>query len=91
LADPARVRRILEDAGFEGVAIEPHRTTMLLGSIAEAVDFLTQVGPAARSVAEAEPQTRPLLLDALRSALATYDSASGVVLQGAIWLVSARA
>ena len=89
-ADPDRVRGILTAAGFEDVGIERHATSMRLGDLAAAVDFVTQIGPAARLLGEADVEQRPALIAALRGALAPHDGPAGVVLGGAIWLVSAR-
>ncbi|MCW6509600.1 class I SAM-dependent methyltransferase [Lichenifustis flavocetrariae] len=89
-ADADRVRGILDAAGFEDIRIEPHHTRMNLGSPTAALDFLTQVGPASRALGDAEPENRPALIDAVRSALASHDGPDGIVLGGAIWLVSAR-
>ena len=89
-ADPDRVRGILNAAGFDDIRIEPHQTRMNLGSLTAALDFVTQVGPSSRALGDAEPEARPALIAALRSALAARDSPDGVVLGGAIWLVSAR-
>ena len=88
-ADPDRVRSILVGAGFDDIAIEPHRTSMRLGALDEALDFVTQIGPTSRALADAEPSIRPELTQALREALAGHDSHEGVVLEGSIWLVSA--
>jgi SAM-dependent methyltransferase len=90
LADPERTRSLLARAGFRDIVIEPHRTDIDLGDLTQALDFVRQVGPASRALADADPAQRPALLDALRRALAAREDGGGnVVLGGAIWLVSA--
>lgn len=89
-ADPDRVRGLLAAAGFEHVAIEPHDTIMRLGDLPAALDFVSQIGPASRALNEADAERRPALIEALRAALGAHDGPDGVVLGGAIWLVSAR-
>ena len=90
-ADPDRLRGLLDGAGFADVRIEPHRAAMTLGDLQAAVEFVTQVGPTSRALAQAEPLRRPALVEALRSALEPHGGPEGVVLEGAIWLVAARA
>ncbi len=93
-AEPDRVRAILAAAGFSRIVITPHRTTMRLGGPGDldgAADFSTKIGPAARMLAEVEPEVRAAAMGDVRAALAPFDGPDGVVLGGAVWLVSARA
>jgi len=55
----------------------------------EAMAFQGQVGPAARALAELQGDQREAALAAAREALVPYLSSTGVVLEGATWLVSA--
>ena len=89
-SDPARVRQLLGDAGYQDIAVEPHEARMPLGPLDEAVSLLSQVGPASRALGQASPDVRPALMHALHSALAQHVGPDGVVLGGAVWLVSAR-
>ncbi|HEY2133927.1 MAG TPA: methyltransferase domain-containing protein [Acetobacteraceae bacterium] len=89
--DPARVRRILEGAGFRDLTFTPHNPAMRLGdTAAQAAAISTQIGAYARALAEA-PEQLPALMAALTAAYAAHEGPEGVVLPGAIWLVSARA
>ena len=93
-ADAQRVRGVLKDAGFTGVAVTPHATSLRIagpGDLAAATDFSAQIGPAARAVAAAEPDARTELKAAIGAALASYAGPEGVTLGGAIWIVSAAA
>jgi hypothetical protein len=93
LADPARVRLVLAQAGLADVAIEPVQRDILLGgegSLAEAVEFIS-AGPTARAaLAGADARTRERALAAVGKALDPYASADGVRLGAAAWLVTAR-
>jgi ubiquinone/menaquinone biosynthesis C-methylase UbiE len=95
-ADPERVRRILEGAGFRDLRFIAHDTLMRLGRTArEAADFSIQIGPTTRALTEAPEEARRTLRGAVRQAVerefAHCDGAEGVALQGAIWIVLARA
>ena len=72
--------------------LQPAAAPLRLGTVATAVDFLSQVGPTSRALAEAEPDQHPALLDGLRTALAAHADPDGELrLSGAVWLVTARA
>ena len=92
-ADAGRVRRILEGAGFLDVALEAHDETMRVGGAAtldEAVEYLTQLGPAARALRDAPADAAALAGAALRTALAPHAGPDGVMMQGGVWIVTAR-
>jgi ubiquinone/menaquinone biosynthesis C-methylase UbiE len=94
LSDPARVRAILGDAGWKDVSLEPVEMPLHLAgaaTVAEAVDYSLQIGPAARAMAEAPDALKPELEAALRDALAPFASARGVFMDGAAFVVGARA
>jgi len=94
MSEPARVRAILGDAGWKDVAIEPVEMPLHLGGAAtldEAVEYSLQIGPAARAMADAPETLKPALADALREALAPFASARGVFVDGAAFVVGARA
>lgn len=93
-ADAGRVRRILAEAGWQRVGIEPYDVPMRLagpGQIENATEFATRVGPLARALAEVEPELRSRVRQAVADALGGYDGPNGVSLSGSIWIVSARA
>jgi SAM-dependent methyltransferase len=93
-ADPDRVRGILSAAGWTDFAVEKHDVGMRVagpGQLEEATGFSTRLGPLARMLAEEAPEVRARVHDAVKAALAPHDGPDGVMLGGAIWLVSARA
>jgi SAM-dependent methyltransferase len=94
LSEPARVRAILEGAGWRDVALEPVEMPLHLAGAAtleEAVAYSFQIGPAARAMADAPEALKPALEAALRQALAPFAAARGVFMDGAAFVVGARA
>jgi hypothetical protein len=57
----------------------------------EVVEYSLQIGPAARAMADAPETLKPALEAALREALAPFASARGVFMDGAAFVVRARA
>jgi ubiquinone/menaquinone biosynthesis C-methylase UbiE len=94
MSDPARVRAILGDAGWKDVSLEPVEMPLHLGgagTVDEAVEYSLQIGPAARAMADAPETLEPALEAALREAFAPFASARGVFMDGAAFVVGARA
>jgi SAM-dependent methyltransferase len=93
-ADAARVHRILESAGFQDVSLTPHDPVMPLaapGGAAEAANFMFRVGPVVRAMSDASEQQRKEVRAALEAFFRSHEGPQGVVLPGAIWIVTARA
>jgi len=94
MSDPARVRAILGDAGWTDVSIEPVEMPLHLGGAAtldEVVEYSLQIGPAARATTDAPETLKPALAAALREAFAPFASPRGVFIDGAAFVVVARA
>jgi len=94
MADPARVRAILGAAGWRDVSLEPVEMPLHLGGAAtldEAVEYSLQIGSAARAMEGAPAALKPQLEAAIRGALAPFASARGVFMDGAAFVVVARA
>jgi SAM-dependent methyltransferase len=94
LSDPARVRAILGDAGWKDISLEPVEMPLDLGgaaSLDEVVEYSFQIGPAARAMTDAPETLKPALAAALRQAFAPFATARGVFMDGAAWVVGARA
>jgi len=94
MSDPARVRAILGDAGWKDVSLEPVEMPLDLGGAAtldEVVAYSFQIGPAARAMTDAPETLKPALEIALRDALAPFATARGVFMDGAAFVVVARA
>jgi SAM-dependent methyltransferase len=94
MGDPARIQAILSDAGFKAVDVAPWEGRIQFGgamTLAEALDYGRQIGPAARAIADAPEAERPALEEALAAALAPFVTERGVWSDGAAWIVTARA
>ena len=91
--DDAKVRRVLAEAGWGEVRVEPWEHPLALGgggSLDDAAEFLTRIGPTARAMQDAPEELRGAVKLRLRDALAPHLRADGPVLDGAMWRVSAR-
>ena len=91
--DAERLRTLLAQSGFRDIGIEGVADTILLGgggSVEDAVDFLRGTGMARALFAEASPDDVARAIDAVREALAPYQTPEGIRLGAAAWLVNAR-
>jgi SAM-dependent methyltransferase len=94
LADPARVRRILEGAGFRDVSLTPIDPFIRLagpGEVAEAADFSLRFGPLTRVIATLAAPERDAVRAALEAFYRGHDSPQGIGLPASNWIVRARA
>jgi len=90
-AEQDYVRDVLSRAGYRDIAIDPLRTSLhVADDVDGALDFMQQVGPLSRALADLDEQTAPQALDAVRQALAAHATPAGLDLGAACWLVSAR-
>lgn len=89
-ADKDWVEEILTQSGYQNIGMESVERDLYVGADAEeAMQFHTRVGPMARVLAELEASTREQAMAAIRTALAEHESAQGVRLKAAVWLVTA--
>lgn len=90
-ANAGKVETILAAAGWRGVSITPWDGALRVGANAEdAADYLLKIGPSARAIAEhgLDPAAaRRLIVNRLAEA----QSADGVALAAACWIVRAMA
>jgi ubiquinone/menaquinone biosynthesis C-methylase UbiE len=92
-ASEARVRRILDEAGFSGIAMEPCNLSLDVAGgkgLDAAVQGALEIGPAARALAEQPPDVVAAASDSIREALAAYLSGETVPLPASIWIVTAQ-
>src|SRR3954468_16643869 len=92
-ASEARVRRILGDAGFTGVEMEPCNLALDVAigrGIDAAVQGALEIGPAARALEGQPEDVRTAATRSIREALAAYASGESVLLPASIWIVTAK-
>lgn len=88
--NPEHVRDILTRAGWNDVLLTSVVHPVKLGdTVDEAVTYASSMGPAARALRDADEPTQQRGLQTLRETLATF--APDFALDGAVWIVSARA
>ena len=93
-ASQARVQRILGEAGFSGIAMEPCDLALDVAvgrGLDAAVEGALEIGPAARALAEQPPEVVAAATRSIREALAAYASGQSVPLPASIWIVTANA
>jgi SAM-dependent methyltransferase len=90
----ARVTRILWEAGFTGVVMEPCDLSLDLAigrGLDAAVASALEIGPSARALADQPPDVIAAAARSIREALAPLVRGQSVPLGGSIWIVTARA
>jgi ubiquinone/menaquinone biosynthesis C-methylase UbiE len=93
-ASEARVKRILNAAGFSEVAMEPVDLALDIaigGGLDAAVKSSLEVGPAARALTDHPPEIVAAAAQSIREALAPLAEGQTVPIDAAIWIVTARA
>jgi hypothetical protein len=92
-ASEQRVHRILADAGFHSVILEPRDFDPDIacgGGIEEALEAAMALGPTRRALQDQGPETRAAGCHVDPRALQPYQRGKQVALAGAIWLVTAN-
>ena len=90
-SDPARVKRILDNAGFRNVVLTPLDLSFVMGrNAAEAAEFATFIGQGARLLNGQPDETRQAAHVAFEAFFKPHEGPNGVTLPGALWLVSAQ-
>jgi SAM-dependent methyltransferase len=93
-AAEARVHRILGEAGFAGIEMEPCNLALdvAIGSgLDAAVQSALEIGPASRALEGHPEDVRAAATNSIREALTPFASGQTVPLPAAIWIVTARA
>jgi hypothetical protein len=93
-ASEARVHRILGEAGFVAIEMEPCNLSLDIAvgrGLDAAVEAALEIGPAARALAEQPPEVRAAATNSIREALAPFASGQSVPLAASIWIVTANA
>jgi SAM-dependent methyltransferase len=91
-AEP-RVQRILGEAGFSAVAMEPCQLSLDVAvgrGLEAAVETALEIGPASRALQDQPPALRTAAETSIREALAPFARGQTVPLAASIWIVTAR-
>jgi SAM-dependent methyltransferase len=90
LADPERVRRILDAAGFDGAGFEPIDELIEFGSDADdALGFIRNIGIVEGLTQDLDAAARQQALDALQETVVAHERAEGVLFGSSAWLITA--
>jgi SAM-dependent methyltransferase len=89
-ADPERVKRILTQAGFADIETAPHDAKINLGLLDSAIEQAMRIGPLGRLLNE-HPEAVDPVVETLRQTFSEFNSDTGVTMDAAVWIVSARA
>lgn len=92
-AEADRVRRVLDEAGFETVSLDPFDHVLTVGagtSLEQTVEFVIGLGPIGTALEDADEAVHQRVYAAVRDALAPHSRPQGVFMDSACWLVTAR-
>ena len=93
-ASAERVRRILSEAGFQDISMEPCNVSLDIAvgaGLEAAVQSTLEIGPASRALAEQPPAVITAATNSIREALEPFALDQTVYLPAAIWIVTASA
>jgi hypothetical protein len=88
------VRRVLSEAGFAGIAMEPCNLSLDVAvgrGLDAAVEAALEIGPAARALEGQPPDVLAAATNSIREALAPFARGQAVPLAASIWIVTALA
>jgi ubiquinone/menaquinone biosynthesis C-methylase UbiE len=91
-ASEERVRRILRDAGFSEIRMEPVNLDLDIAAgrgLDAAVASTLEIGPTARATREQPPAIRAAVAASVKKILAPHERGQSVPLPAAIWIVTA--
>jgi SAM-dependent methyltransferase len=93
-ASEGRVLRILDEAGFSKIMMEPCNLALDIAigrGLDAAVEAALEIGPANRALEGQPADVRSAAKDSIREVLAPFANGQRVPLGGSIWIVTARA
>jgi SAM-dependent methyltransferase len=89
-----RVHRILREAGFSGIAMEPYNLSLDVAvgrGLDAAVESALEIGPASRALQGQPFDLRAAAAKSIRESLAPFVKGNTVPLAASIWIVTASA
>lgn len=91
LAASSRITDLLHTVGYTQISVDPVDEPMRFGdNVNDVLDFVSQMGLVSSLLDKADEATRADMLVALHERLASHETAAGVFLRSAAWLVTAR-
>jgi SAM-dependent methyltransferase len=93
-ASETRVHRILGEAGFSGIEMEPCNLALDVAigrGLEAAVQGALEIGPASRALEGHPADVRAAAMNSIREALTPFAKGQTVPLPASIWIVTARA
>lgn len=94
--DRDRIQRILTEAGFKEIAIEPFDAVLLFGegedrdaALDDALDMAYHIGPLRRWLVDADEAVKARVHQRLRQLFTSHITPKGVELKGAAWIITA--
>jgi SAM-dependent methyltransferase len=93
-ASEQRVHRVLGEAGFTGIEMEPCNLALDIAvgrGLDAALESALEIGPSARALAEQSDEVRTAATQSIREALAPFAKGQSVPLPASIWIVTAKA
>jgi SAM-dependent methyltransferase len=93
-ASETRVNRILSEAGFTGIAMEPCDLQLDIAvgrGVDAAVQGALEIGPASRALQDQPAELRGAATHSMREALTPFAVGQSVMLRASIWIVTAAA
>ena len=91
-ASEQRVIRILSEAGFSGIEMEPCNLSLDVAvgrGLDAAAETALEIGPASRALEGQPPEVRAAAANSIREALAPFATGNAVPLAASIWIVTA--
>lgn len=90
-ADPDHVRRVLSDAGFSNIALDPLDVDLDFGAdLASAHDYVSSMGVTRGLTAQLDDVSRSRALESLRETLKAHETPDGVRFPSATWRITAN-
>src|SRR5205807_7530658 len=93
-ASEERVQRILGEAGFRQISMEPCNLVLDLAigrGLEAAVEAALEIGPSSRALEGHPPEVHDAAKNSIREALAPLVRGQSVPLPASVWIVTARA
>lgn len=91
LAEPEHVRRVLSDAGFANIALEPLDADLDFGAdLDSAYGYVSAMGVTRGLTAELDDVNRSRALESLRETLRAHETPNGVRIPSATWRITAE-